>query len=390
MVANLDNGNNRVREFTNSVLCNHNKNLQRDGIQREKLSDLSYQNKYLKAPLTAISELREYLSSAAKEYDVKVSTKPGNIPTDSNIQNNSLLTSMECVPVQTSSGNVEEDDEFQEEMLWNENIIDDPEGQHESLKQDIVDSGANPEGHNELAQDHLVNEVPGCSSKEFSNTYKHTEAICDSLSLIPSSLIDNEQNTHKHTEARCDSPSLIPSVEDLHKMLQLKFKQSNRSVSIFTKMKKVTEIAKTLVKFHEDYRHIILEATQHSTIILYPCKGPRCELPQECQFYSISAREYQGGLSCITCRTTSYQVKKTQNRIVVSPSRKRPFTSLSPDDQYKAYKKANNDNKILSKSLTRLKQKLSSSEEKLVFEKESIARNQLCNAIEYIKSNWDK
>ena len=373
MVANLDNGNNRVREFTNSVLYNHNKNLQRDGIQREKLSDLSYQNKYLKAPLTVMSELREYLSSAAMQYDVKISTKPGNIQTGSNIQNNSLLTSMECVPVQTSSGNIEEDNEVHEEMLWNENKVDDIEGQQNSLKGDIVDACGNPEGHNELAQDNLINEVPGSSSNQ--------------LGIIP---IVNEKNTHKHTEARCDSPSLIPSVEDLHKMLQLKFKQSNRSVSIFTKMKKVTEIAKTLVKFHEDYRHIILEATQHSRIILYPCKGPRCELPQECQFYSISAREYQGGLSCITCRTTSYQVKKTQNRIVVSPSRKRPFTSLSPDDQYKAYKKANNDNKILSKSLTRLKQKLSSSEEKLVFEKESIARNQLCNAIEYIKSNWDK
>ena len=98
MVVDLDNGNHRVHEFTNSVLHNHNKNLQRDGIQRDKLSCSCYQNEYLKAPLTVMSELREYLSSPAMQYDV---------------------------PVQTTSGNVEEDNEVYEEMLCNEDILDD-------------------------------------------------------------------------------------------------------------------------------------------------------------------------------------------------------------------------------------------------------------------------
>ena len=75
---------------------------------------------------------------------------------------------------------------------------------------------------------------------------------------------------------------------------------------------------------------------------------------------------------------------------MLTPTRKRPFQSLSPDDKMKAYKKEKVALKVMKQKHYRLIAKLESKNKSLVFNHDSSAMHIMQDAIKVMKRDWGK
>ena len=79
-----------------------------------------------------------------------------------------------------------------------------------------------------------------------------------------------------------------------------------------------------------------------------------------------------------------------KNRLILTPTRKILFQSLTPDDKIKAYKKEKGALKVMKQNHSRLIAKLETKNKSLVFNYDSSDMHIMQDAIKVMKRDWGK
>ena len=129
--------------------------------------------------------------------------------------------------------------------------------------------------------------------------------------------------------------SFVPSIQQLHYMLRTKFAELNRDYDTFKRNSIVKQIAKLLHRYYEDDSTVSLSNVSQSPMIYYICnKSKLTPYHDSCEFFNLKTRLLDNVL-CASCyQATAYDLRR-KKRLVTSPSRKRPFTSMSPQNQFR-------------------------------------------------------
>ena len=98
----------------------------------------------------------------------------------------------------------------------------------------------------------------------------------------------------------------------------------------FIKRNSVLKIAKWLKVFHGNYGNVKLNETNY----FYPCKQCLDNEVPGCHDFTVLSKLYNGHVLYDPCNEyNSNNIKRNQNRLIESPSRKRPVNSLSQIDK---------------------------------------------------------
>ena len=195
-------------------------------------------------------------------------------------------------------------------------------------------------------------------------------------------------NSLKHHNAtnkkpRPTSPPIVPDINSLKHMLIEKHKLIQGNILLFSKKKSVIEIAKLLTRFHGNFD--VIQLTDDN--IFYPCIGNTNQIPSNCQSFKILTKRYSRTVYCDSCLILHNQTRN-RRRTIESPTRSRPFTSLTPEDQKVAYQKAKYGKKVVDKRIGSWIEKMKLKKGKLCFTENSPAKEQLKEACKFIKDNW--
>ena len=124
---------------------------------------------------------------------------------------------------------------------------------------------------------------------------------------------------------RPNSLLIVPCVTQLHKLLCQKFLESDSIIEKFIQRNIVMEIAKLLKIFHKDYGTIKLNDNTY----FYPCKQCLQTEISGCHDFTVLSKSYNKDVLCDSCNVYIKNIQINQNRVMESPTRKRPFNSLS-------------------------------------------------------------
>ena len=181
--------------------------------------------------------------------------------------------------------------------------------------------------------------------------------------------------------------SIFPSKALLHDTLISTFYTLKGDLNIFMMNPTVQATAKMLFKFYEDDTKINLCMNNQ---VYYPCNnGKQICLNNTCEYFSISHRHHDNKL-CSSCQKNRHDGKHNENRIVCTPKRKRPFSSLSPQDKVSAYSKSEQDVKNMRKKCYKLTERMKAKSTKFLFEDNSSAKKLMQDVIAHLQKDWDK
>ena len=183
---------------------------------------------------------------------------------------------------------------------------------------------------------------------------------------------------------RPTSPTIVPDINVLKSMLIEKHKLYEGNNISFSQRNSVIEIAKLLTRFHGNFDVIALNDDN----IFYPCIQISNQKSSNCKYFKILKRNYNKTIYCDTCLTLHKLTMRKGTRIIESPTRSRPFNSLTPDDQKVAYQKVKYSKKVVDKRIQSWIEKMKLKNNKLSFTDNSPAKQQLKEACEFIKKNW--
>ena len=146
--------------------------------------------------------------------------------------------------------------------------------------------------------------------------------------LLPIKLATVYSSPVKHKKimgSRCISPPLVPSIPELRKLLCKKYLESGSNKQSFVERNSVMEIGKLLTKYYENVDTVMLK----NNVYFYPCKGTSSNESVQCKYFSIRERALNRNVFCTGCYPYIERQQYKKERLVESPTRKRPFNSLS-------------------------------------------------------------
>ena len=181
--------------------------------------------------------------------------------------------------------------------------------------------------------------------------------------------------------------SLFPSKVKLHQTLRLIYSTLNGDNIAFMANPTVQSIAKMLYKFYQDDTQLHLFKND---MVYYPCNnGKQLYLINTCQYYSLS-QKFSDSKLCHSCKEDKDATKHNDKRIVVSPSRKRPYNSLSHQDKALAYKRKQVDIATAKQKCNRLINRMNAKKAKFVLDDASSAKDIMRDVVTYLTEDLKK
>ena len=104
-----------------------------------------------------------------------------------------------------------------------------------------------------------------------------------------------------------------------------------------------------------------------------------------CDLYSIRNSTTIRTMMCTACYIIKNKEIRLTNRLQVSPSRKRPINSMSPEDISIMYNCAHKEQKVLKQKYSRLIARLECKKSEFIIENDSSAHKILQDALSHLK-----
>ena len=180
------------------------------------------------------------------------------------------------------------------------------------------------------------------------------------------------------------SPPIVPEVQQLQSMLLAKYSTYGDDISVFNARPSVIEISKLLATYHGNFDMIKLS----DNVYYYPCRTSSRDHFDTCQYFKVLTRRYERNIFCEPCTQRIIKQDRKCKRMIESPTRSRPFNSLSPEKKQEVYQNQKYKLKLVHNKYDLLITKLKSKKNKLAFDDDSPAKMELQQACDFIKSNW--
>jgi hypothetical protein len=227
---------------------------------------------------------------------------------------------------------------------------------------------------------------------EYNKCHEGASLIKNKCTIITMSELQNMSGSEDNIECdvvtscniRPPTPPIIPSVTELHDELKEKFKRLCGDVELFATRSSVKEIAKILTYYHQSKISVDLGIDKQRYT---PCASNNEHTCEKCQFFTIHRYHWHRDVYCETCKINERIKKRKVSRAVTSPTRMRPYASLTEEGKEQAFVQRGAVTRNAKQKYSRLIGKLANKKRNLVFGEDTPARKVMQQVVTYLKEN---
>ena len=183
------------------------------------------------------------------------------------------------------------------------------------------------------------------------------------------------------------TPSMIfPPVYKYYDAMRFIFHPLKGDVTAFCMNESVLMISKMIAKVYEVNTSFDLSLNNMSYVPCINGIGPTQNVT--CNLYSIRRHNTGRVMLCSSCQKIQTSELRAINRQVSTPTRKRPYQTMSPEELFKSYSSSQKAKFIFKRRYNRLVVKLEDKTAKLMIEENSSAKECMLDVIKHLKTRW--
>ena len=185
-----------------------------------------------------------------------------------------------------------------------------------------------------------------------------------------------------------EASSIFPSKYKCYQFLKNIFNNLNGDGIEFRKNQSFIMTSKMLSKVFDDETPIQLSS---NGMTYYPCRnGVGITNNATCNLYSLRWTNTGKDMLCDSCQQTKTYELRNSNRLVLTPTRKRPYNSMSPQELSSSYNNVLKESRVLKCKYNRLIARFESKTSKFMIEDHSSAKTIMQDVLIHLKKRWSQ